>query len=317
MIPKVSVIIPVYGVEKYIEQCARSLFEQTLDSIEYLFIDDCTPDRSIEILKRVLEEYPNRKSQVIIHRMERNSGQAAVRKWGMLNATGDYQIHCDSDDWVDTSMYKKLYDAAIDNDADIVFCDFCKVNNDEKLRMNKAIEKGDTNYFLIGKILLQEHSLNYLWSAMVSRNLLENAVLYPKNNLGEDYALMIQFLYYSKKFVHIHTPLYYYRINPNSICRVQTREAVLSKMTDRVANLNLVLEFLEKHGLTGQFKDIIVSSKMSCRYWLRPLRKEANFKKLWNKSYPEINKQIYNNPYISFKMKFYNLLVNMNLGFLV
>ena len=80
--PKVSVIIPVYGVEKYIERCARSLFEQTLDDIEYLFIDDCTPDRSIEVLKSILEEYPNRKEQVIIHRMEQNSGQAAVRKWG-------------------------------------------------------------------------------------------------------------------------------------------------------------------------------------------------------------------------------------------
>ena len=80
--PKVSVIIPVYGVEKYIERCARSLFEQTLDDIEYLFIDDCTPDKSVDILKHVLEEYPQRKSQVVIHRMEKNSGQAAVRKWG-------------------------------------------------------------------------------------------------------------------------------------------------------------------------------------------------------------------------------------------
>ena len=80
--PKVSVIVPVYGVEKYMERCARSLFEQTLDDIEYLFIDDCTPDRSIEILQQVLEEYPHRKPQVTIHRMEQNSGQAAVRKWG-------------------------------------------------------------------------------------------------------------------------------------------------------------------------------------------------------------------------------------------
>ena len=68
--PKVSVIVPVYGVEIYIERCARSLFEQTLDDIEYLFIDDCTPDRSIEILKQVLEDYPQRKTQTIIHRME-------------------------------------------------------------------------------------------------------------------------------------------------------------------------------------------------------------------------------------------------------
>ncbi len=105
--PKVSVIIPVYGVEKYIERCARSLFEQTLDDIEYLFIDDCTPDKSIEMLKQVLEDYPHRKPQVVIHRMEQNSGQAAVRKWGMQNAIGDYVIHCDSDDWVELTMYEE------------------------------------------------------------------------------------------------------------------------------------------------------------------------------------------------------------------
>ena len=94
--PKVSVIIPIYGVEKYIERCVRSLFEQTLDDIEYLFIDDCSPDGSVRIIMRILDEYPNRKEQVIIHRMEQNSGQAKVREWGMKNATGDYVIHCDS-----------------------------------------------------------------------------------------------------------------------------------------------------------------------------------------------------------------------------
>ena len=122
--PKVSIIIPVYGVEKYIERCARSLFEQTLDDIEYLFIDDSTPDRSIDILKRVLENYPHRKSQVNIHRMEQNSGQAIVRNWGMQNATGEYVIHCDSDDWVDTDMYRAMYEEAKDKNADVVVCDY-------------------------------------------------------------------------------------------------------------------------------------------------------------------------------------------------
>ena len=82
--PKVSIIIPVYGVEKYIERCARSLFEQTLDCIEYIFVDDCSPDKSIEILERIIEEYRPRfageRKVVQIERMLTNSGQAAVRK---------------------------------------------------------------------------------------------------------------------------------------------------------------------------------------------------------------------------------------------
>ena len=126
--PKVSVIIPVYRTEKYIERCVRSLFNQTLDEIEYLFIDDCSPDNSIKILNNVLEDYPHRKEQVIIHRMSRNSGQAIVRNWGMQNATGEYVIHCDSDDWGDADMYRAMYDKAVEEHSDVVICDYAITN---------------------------------------------------------------------------------------------------------------------------------------------------------------------------------------------
>lgn len=148
---KVSVIIPVYGVEKYIERCVRSLFEQTLDDIEYLFIDDCTPDRSIDILKQVLEEFPHRKCQVVIHRMKQNSGQAKVREWGMRNATGEYVIHCDSDDWVETDMYRLMYDEAKRIDADIVMCGY-KVTDGQtvlvSLITNRLIRRNSYQVFL-------------------------------------------------------------------------------------------------------------------------------------------------------------------------
>ena len=103
---KVSVIIPVYGVEKYIERCAISLFEQTLDSIEYIFINDCTPDKSIDILKGIIAKYPKRAPHVRILNMLRNSGQAAVRITGLKNTKGNYIAHCDSDDWVDKNFYE-------------------------------------------------------------------------------------------------------------------------------------------------------------------------------------------------------------------
>lgn len=75
-------------------------------------------------MNRVLEKYPHRKGQVIIQRMEKNSGQAAVREWGMLNATGEYIIHCDSDDLVDVTMYEKMYNKAIEEGSDVVVCDY-------------------------------------------------------------------------------------------------------------------------------------------------------------------------------------------------
>ena len=76
--PKVSIIVPIYRVEEYIERCAESLFAQTFDDIEYIFVDDCSPDKSVEILQRTLEKYPHRKRLTRIERLSSNSGQAAV-----------------------------------------------------------------------------------------------------------------------------------------------------------------------------------------------------------------------------------------------
>ena len=108
MCTKVSVVIPVYNVEKYIERCARSLFEQTLDSIEYIFVDDCSPDNSIAVMENVLAEYPHRKEQIKIIRHEVNQGPYAARRHALQAATGDYVISCDADDWVDYDLYEKM-----------------------------------------------------------------------------------------------------------------------------------------------------------------------------------------------------------------
>ncbi len=124
--PKVSVIIPVYKAEQYIEKCARSLFEQTLDDIEFIFIDDCTPDNSIDILKCLIRDYPHRKSQVKIIHNEENKGISTTRNIGLNNSTGEYIIHCDSDDWIDDDLYEKLYLKAIEEKSDIVLCDFIR-----------------------------------------------------------------------------------------------------------------------------------------------------------------------------------------------
>ena len=76
--PKVSIIVPIYRVEEYIERCAESLFAQTFDDIEYIFVDDCSPDKSVEILQRTLEKYPHRKRLTRIERLSSNSGQGVA-----------------------------------------------------------------------------------------------------------------------------------------------------------------------------------------------------------------------------------------------
>lgn len=128
MSAKVSVIVPVYKVERWIERCARSLFGQTLDEAEFIFVDDCSPDGSIAVLARVLEEFPQRKRHVRIIRHTENRGVSASRQDGLDAATGEYVIHADPDDWVETNMLERLYEKAKAEDADMVICDFYQVN---------------------------------------------------------------------------------------------------------------------------------------------------------------------------------------------
>ena len=240
--PKVSIIVPVYGVEKYIERCARSLFEQTLDDIEYLFIDDCTPDRSIEILKSVLEEYPNRKDQVIIHRMEKNSGQAAVRKWGMMNATGDYVIHCDSDDWVDVDMYRTMYEKAVEDDADVVVCNYVETNSQSVSKRTKGYCNQTYQGFILD--LMYRRVSWALWNKLVKRNLIDNIVCYPSKNLGEDMLLLFQMLKGTEKVMFVSGYYYYYFINPVSITHVDTVEKSVLNFTQAKENYDSVIDYL-------------------------------------------------------------------------
>lgn len=117
---RISVIVPIYNVKLYIERCVRSLMEQTLENIEFIFVNDCTPDDSMDILHYVLEEYPKRREQIKIIEHETNRGISAVRNTGLKNATGQYIIYCDSDDWVEKNMYEKLLVKALETSADIV-----------------------------------------------------------------------------------------------------------------------------------------------------------------------------------------------------
>jgi glycosyltransferase involved in cell wall biosynthesis len=179
--PKVSVIIPVYKAEQYIEKCARSLFEQTLDDIEFIFIDDCTPDNSIDILKCLIRDYPHRKSQVKIIHNEENKGISTTRNIGLNNSTGEYIIHCDSDDWIDDDLYEKLYLKAIEEKSDIVLCDFIREESGN-LKIRKEFLNENVEEYV--KAILTTKLSPYLWNKLVSRNLyLKYNIFFPDEYL--------------------------------------------------------------------------------------------------------------------------------------
>ena len=298
--PKVSIIVPVYGVEKFIERCARSLFEQTLDDIEYLFIDDCTPDKSIEILKNVLEEYPHRKNQVIIHRMEKNSGQAAVRKWGILNATGDYVIHCDSDDRVDVTMYEKMYNKAIEEGSDIVVCDYVETDGvSDKIVIEYYSCKN--NEFVHSVLTKKTHSS--VWNKLVRQDLYEKPIVYPKDNNAEDYALLSQLSYYCTIVSKVNEPLYYYFFNPLSITKISTKEHLISRFEQSYANIKLAESFLLARGVYNNYLKELDYIKTNEKILLLPYVGDKVVLDVWRSHFKEVFPRMMFNPILSIRDK--------------
>lgn len=299
--PKVSVIIPVYGVEKYIERCARSLFEQTLDDIEFIFVNDCTKDNSIKILERVIEDYPQRQDQIKIINMPLNSGQAKVREIGTKSARGEYLIHCDSDDWVDKDMYRIMYEKAKNEDADIVFCDYYVTDGSNHKYTKYFSKDGLDKKNLLKKLFCNSGCCHSIWSALCRVNLYyDHTIVFPIANMREDYVIMTQMFYYSKTIEYIEQSLYYYYQNPNSIMHTSDLKRRLDIVNQIKTNTDIIVSFLNEK---QEFKYAFFM-KVNARLSLSSLRKETEYNELWTNSlYPEIKGKILFNFDIPFKLR--------------
>ena len=209
--PTVSVIVPVYKVEAYIRQCAVSLFEQTWQGVQFIFVDDGSPDRSMDILKTVISEYPDRESSTIIIKQE-NKGLPAARMAGLAKASGEYIIHVDSDDWVEPDYISSLVQKAVEEDADVVYCDFFKEYDKKPAKIDK--EKDFLPSDGKGAVKAMHNSIirAYMWNKLVKRDLYDlNNMIVPKYGYHEDIVFQTQILYGANKCCHLDRPLYHYR----------------------------------------------------------------------------------------------------------
>lgn len=287
--PAISVICPIYNVEKYIERCARSLFEQTLDDIEYIFIDDCSPDKSVEIIESVLKDYPHRIPKTQIVRLQKNAGTANARKKGIALATGEYIANCDSDDWIDLNMYKLMYDEAVANDYDIVRCLFarCFETYNEKCYLipSEVYAKKEK----VQSFQLMGYDFNSLCDKIIRRKIFtENDFVYPISHMYEDNVIVTQAIYYSKKIGYIDNVLYYYYQNPDSICKGVDPTKILKRLDQEQINIDLIIQFLEDKNIASQYSREILVLKYSVREELHPIINEHKYWKMWCNTYPEI-----------------------------
>ena len=278
--PKVSVIVPIYNVEKYLERCVRSLFEQTLDDIEYIFVNDCTPDNSISLLERIANEYPNRVPQVKIIHHTQNLGLSEARATGMNAMTGEYHIHCDSDDWVEPDMYELMYNQAIKTNADIVVCDFVHEFKDSQRENHYEPIKNPH------KCITSDNGTQWwtCWNRLVKTSLITRHSIRPisRINMLEDLYLMMNVYYFANVVEYVPKCLYHYnRCNQSSIIATSYSASVLSQKIHTLKSLETF--FRDKNFI---IPNTIILNKISTRDQFL-LLKPRDFS-AWRKTFPEI-----------------------------
>lgn len=205
---KLSIIVPVYGVEKYIDKCLDSLVKQSLKEIEIIVVNDGTKDNSQKIIDKYVKKYPDKIKSYI----KENGGQGSARNYGLKKATGEYIGYVDSDDFVEKDMYKKLYDKAKENNYDIVVCGNYNVSEDYQ---NKNIDAFINNYntdlenIFFGKMAV--------WNKIYKRDILiKNKLEFKEKVWYEDLAFTLKAIMNSNTFAFIDEPLYDYLIREGS-----------------------------------------------------------------------------------------------------
>lgn len=212
----VSILVPIYGVEKYIERCIVNLMEQSYDNLEYIFIDDCGNDQSMDILYETLSRYPNRVSNVHIIKHEKNRGLAAARNTAVAAAKGDFIMHVDSDDWTDKVIVEKCVEHQLKTNADIVFTDILTIYANYSI-VEQWPDANSNIDLCLGQ--LQSKNRWNMWAQMIRRALYINNGIEVKEgcNMGEDFHTAPRLSYYAQCIAYVHEPLYFHdRSNENS-----------------------------------------------------------------------------------------------------
>jgi glycosyltransferase involved in cell wall biosynthesis len=258
MSAQVTIIVPIYNVSRYIERCASSLFEQSLESIEFIFVNDCTTDDSVEILKSIVEKFPTRKSQVKLIEHNCNRGLAAARNTGLRASSGDYIIHIDSDDYVELNMIELLYQQAVWENADIVACDFY-------LDWGKAKKVWKQDFFDSAKeytkAILSAKLIPSLWAKLIRRELyFDNDIFgFESIDMGEDYVLATRLCYVAKKISKVHLPLYYYnQMNANAFAKIWSN----SNIQNIIDGLRIVEDYFLSQLDYSEYKASIEEGKV-------------------------------------------------------
>ncbi len=236
--PKVSVIVPFYNVEGYIEKCLETLVNQTLQDIEIILVNDGSKDRSVNIVKKFQRNYPEK----IVYLEKENGGLSDARNYAIPYAKGEYIAFLDSDDYVEKDMYQKMYNLAVKEESDMVECDFCWEYPDKTRKDVGEIYHGTKE--MIEKIRV------VAWNKLIKKEILEDTkIQFPKGYRYEDVEFTYKLIPYIKKVSFLKEACIHYIQREGSISNSQ------NERTREIFDvLEHVLQYYKKIGIYEKYK---------------------------------------------------------------
>ena len=283
--PKVSVIVPIYNVENYIEKCLETLVNQTLEDIEIILVNDGSKDNSEVIAKRFLKNYPEK----IVYLEKENGGLSDARNYGIPYAKGEYVAFLDSDDYVEKDMYEKMYTLAKKENSDMVQCNFYWEYIEEQKRKLGDLEEYQNKKEMIVKGRVEA------WNKLIRREVLENPdIRFPKGLRYEDVEFTYKLVPFINKVSFIKEPFVHYVQRGNSISNSQNERT--GEIFDILDN---VIKFYKEKNIYEEYKnelEYIYVKTLFCRSLARitqianPEIQERLIEKTWN----SVNEKFHN-----------------------
>lgn len=297
MQPKISVVVPIYNVEPFIARCAESLFRQTMREVEYIFINDATPDKSMQVLDEVLASYPDRKRFVQVLAHETNKGLPAARNTGLAVAQGEYIFHCDSDDFVEPTMLADLYQTATEKNAEIVWCDWFL--SYEKSERHMRQPEYSTPLDAMRAMLSGAMKYN-VWNKLVKRSLYtENNIVFPEGyGMGEDMTMMLLFSC-ATRIAYLPNAYYHYvKLNAGAFSQTYSDKHI----GELKHNVQWVTEYMHAK-YHNQIEKELAFFHLEAKFpFLINDGKDGKYH-LWTSWYPEANKYIMANRHITLRSR--------------
>ncbi|MBR1915793.1 MAG: glycosyltransferase family 2 protein [Alphaproteobacteria bacterium] len=258
--PKVSIVIPVYNVEDYIRQCLESIVNQTLKEIEIIIVNDCSPANE----EAIIREFMAQDSRIVYIKNPKNVGLGEARNIGFAKATGEYFGCVDSDDYVDKTMFEKMYLKAKSNDADIAICNLYRID----------CQTGVTNIDSCFNVTPDDFILQAFDCAVAAylriykQSFFKKYIKYPFGVKHEDVVPFFTGYLNTKKISFVNEPLYYYRENRFGAITSKTHTK------DILIFLNEVIALFKEKGVFEKYKDRLCSFCSQVYYWYTDKPKE-------------------------------------------